>query len=697
MNTKNTLAIGCLLAATLLALSGPAAGQGQKTTPATTLTPAGEKLAARYAETLAALQAEIEKSLPQIDEQKKAAYTKGCEDQKTATARLKAAQDQIDKKLGKPKGMIDYVNAGWLPRNSKAMVAAEAALKNAKTDAEREAAQKAVAGCQTDKENAIKARQKCEEELAAAKREEPKLIAERDAAQKELDDAKARTMQAVDSMKLNAFLSSGKLDPQLVKFEVLFEATPKGLAAFAQQGAEQAALVEKLLVDNDLMKQMVLADGAAGGQYGRAMEIYAAIQKASAKAKDGVLQRLALAVALEHAVPVKQENPVAKKDGPATVDPMKRYLSYEKAFLAGELDPAFKSLSTWDLRFVVDGDEPDEIAAWGREMLRNYRSDLVLDSNYDWRYVQAVRTDVHYGSKDVKYDRPELQNYQNIIMNGGVCGRRAWFGRFILRAFGIPTTARPQPGHAALVHWTPRGWVPCLGGGWGSGSTKTRYKGDLDFLATTQARANMDAYMQVKRAQWAGDVLGEKRIFGFSCGEPGVWYGVSLYRQQAIVEQAKSKALTAVGTELGEANESAETKAQAVEKATATDADKKVLVAPNGVITVPAAACAGRLSQMKSFLGGLQAFCSGTFTCSLDVARPGKYQVTARVVTVHREGKLQLTANNAAADMAIPYTTGMWQKTEPVEVTLVAGKNELSFANPTAVFSIKDITLTPVK
>ena len=129
---------------------------------------------------------------------------------------------------------------------------------------------------------------------------------------------------------------------------------------------------------------------------------------------------------------------------------MKRYLHYEKAYLDGELDPAFERLSTWDLRIVVDGDEPDETLAWGREMLRNYRPDHIYNPNYGWRYVSIVRTDVKYGSGDVKYDRPELQIYQNILMNGGVCGRRAFFGRFILRAFGIPTTARPS---AAMPPW----------------------------------------------------------------------------------------------------------------------------------------------------------------------------------------------------------------------------------------------------
>jgi len=57
------------------------------------------------------------------------------------------------------------------------------------------------------------------------------------------------------------------------------------------------------------------------------------------------------------------------------------------------------------------------------------------------------------------------------LVNGGVCGRRAFFGRFILRAFGVPTTRRPQIGHAALVHWTPDGWVINLGANWGWGTT----------------------------------------------------------------------------------------------------------------------------------------------------------------------------------------------------------------------------------
>jgi hypothetical protein len=666
-------------------------------TQATALSEGGLKLQERYDGMLKELRGELTSALPQLNEQKKGAYLEARKAEKVAEVAFNAAQQQLGK-VDEAQALIGHAKGKWIGGAERAIAAAEAALKKATTDAEREAATKDIANGQRDKEAGLKALKDREEQLVAAQREEPKWILERDAAQKALDDAKALTIKAVDALELNAFLTSDKLDFKLVKYEVLFEATPQGLAGFAQQGKEQAVLIDKLLADDDLMKQMALADGAAGGCYGQAMEIFTAIQKASPKAKEGVLKRLALAIALVHAVPAKQSNPVEKTDAPVMIDPVKRYKAYEKAYVDGELDSSFKDLTAWELRFVVDGDEPDETSAWGREMLRNYRPDIILDPDYAWRYVNAVRTDVQYGSQNQKFDRPSLQNYQNIIMNGGICGRRAFFGRFILRAFGIPATARPQSGHGALIHWTPSGWVPCLGGGWGSGWTATRYNGDLDFLANTQARAVGEPYLQIKRAQWIGDVVGEKRVFGFSCGEPGLWYGTSLYRQKALIDAAKAKTLAAVGTHLSEANESAETKAAAVVKAMVTDADTKVVVGSNGVITIPVAACSG-VQPTKSFLGGLQAYCGGGFTCELTISRPGKYQLTARVVTVRDAGKVQVTVGNTNAplEMAIPYTCGKWEQTAPVELTLIQGNNSVSFAKPARGYTLKDITLTPVK
>lgn len=508
--------------------------------------------------------------------------------------------------------------------------------------------------------------------------------------------------------KLEKSLASDRLDAQLVKCTVLAEATPHGMAEFAQQGKEQESLVEKLLADDRLMKQMLTADGAAGGNYGQAMMIYTAIQKASPQAKDGILQRLALGTSLEHAVPVGQRNADAKTDAPSTVDPVKRYLHFEKAFLAGELDPRFKELTVWDCRFVGNGDEPDEVLAWGREMLRNYRPDQIATADDRWRYVESVKTEVKYGSQDQKNDLPSLGFYQNIINTGGVCGRRAFFGRFILRCFGIPTLARPQPGHATLVHWTPAGWVINLGASWGWGTVAGN--ADTDFLAMTQARKVAAAYPEVQRAQWVGTLLGEKRAPGFGAAATGFWNGVALYQQRAIIEKAKAVTLAAVGTDIGEANESKEK--ELVKAVAVTEEDKKIVVNPGGGITIPAVACSkpanstAKIRFMKSQLGGMQLHYSRNgnaepFEYTFDAPAAGKYALSARVVTVSPDQHLLVAVNDAKefVDIAAPYTIGKWEQTPPVEVVLVKGGNVLRFSRsePVKGLTIKDFTLTPVK
>jgi formylglycine-generating enzyme required for sulfatase activity len=446
-----------------------------------------------------------------------------------------------------------------------------------------------------------------------------------------------------------SFMLSDKLDALLVKYVVLLDASPRGLAEYAQQGKEHQKRVEQLLADAALMKRMLVADGAKAkrngrtygpARYGKAMEIYTAIRKASSKASGGILERLALAIALEHAVPMVQTNPKNQENAPATIDPIKRYFHYEKAYLAGELDPTFKDLSVWSLRMVINGDEPDETLAWGRRMLRNFKPDHIYESNFGWRYVGIVSSEVKYGSGDVKYDRPELQKYQNIIMNGGICGRRAFFGRFILRSFGVPTTARPSRGHGALARWTPGGWCVNLGPGWGSGWTATPYHKDVDFLASSKARKDEAAFLHVKRAQWIGDVFGEKRVYGENDPslrfnslvtlKPNFWNRMALQAQTKIISDLKAVTLEALGAELGESNKP--TIAQQILSAPISADDKVIRYGQDGVISIPAAGYTQssgnprEVLAMKSFGGGMQIFLPRFAPEGLTVMRGGTWK-----------------------------------------------------------------------
>jgi len=497
------------------------------------------------------------------------------------------------------------------------------------------------------------------------------------------------------------FLASDKLDARLVKCAVLANATPRGLAEFAQQGKKEAKLVDELLADDDLMKQMLAAGGAKAGKCGTAMQTYTDIQKASKHARKGILQRLALGTSLEQAAP----GPLA---GHGNVNPVKRYLNYEKAYLNGELDPEFKNMTTWECRFITNDPTLEEELQWCREMMRNYRPDHIFTSDYRWRYVRIVKSDVAYKSPEW---HPEMSTFkmQQLINGGGKCGPRAWFGRFATRAFGIPTWGARQRGHAAMTHWTPDGWTVCLGAHWRHNWWEDRC--GLDFLLETQARQYPKDYAKVLRAQWVGDALGESKVSGRNYGTGGgLWNALAFYQKKQIVEEAKPVEVALTGEDLAEANVS--TKAEKIMQTEVSEADRKIAIDKGGVITIPAVACSkptnntAKIVFMKSFLGGMQLHYNRlgdpeVFAYVIEAPKAGKYALSARVVTVNMDPHLLLTPNNArsAIDIALPYTIGMWKETKPVEISLVKGKNTLSFTReaPNHGLTIKDFTLKPLK
>jgi predicted nucleic acid-binding Zn-ribbon protein len=695
----------CLLLAGLGLIfgAGPVSARPKQAKPTVSLTAEGQKLEDGYAASLKELQAEIASGLPSANPRKKDAFEQAVAHAKQAKAQADAAQQALNK-VGAGGALVAHAKNKWIGGANKGIARAEAALKNASSDEEREAANKELAKWQANKEEGLKALKDRQAAWDKAKAEEPQLRKANVAAQAAFAKAQAQEQQAFKDFfaDLDPFLKSDKGDAKLVKATVLAEATPAGLAEFAQDGADKQALVEKLLADPGLMKDMLVAGGARFGKYGRAMEIYTAIQQASTQAKDGVLQRLALATSLEHARPIAQSNPREGSSAPATVDPVKRYLHYEKAFLADELDPAFKYLAAWDYRHVINSDAPDEMLTWGRDMLRNYRPDHIYNKDYGWRYVSAVKTEVPYGSQNVKYDDPSLHQYQNIAMNGGICGRRAFFGRFILRSFGIPTWGVTQRAHAAVGHWTPKGWVVVLGAGFNASWWD---KDDVSlsgtqFLLETQARAQTpEDYLKVQRAQWVSRVLGEPAYNERRKVDGGFWSSVGYH--QSVLLASKAVTLGPLGQELAEANE----REQKVVSA-AVSADDRQIAVKNGSIVIPAVAhgaATGKSAAMKSFSGGMQLHSLGGFKTQYEVTAPqaGTYALRIRVATVQKGQQFLLAANDAKDlhETDVPYTLGMWQETEPVEVALEKGKNILHFGlkDGSRGVTIKDLTLTALE
>lgn len=660
----------------------------------------GKRLEASFSEELKSLKDEISRALPKAGGKLVTDLESAGKARIDAAAKADAAQKDYAV-IGSAKGAIDHAKGKWIGGAQKNIAAAEAAIKNAKSPADRKTAEDQLAAAQknlADGEAALKERTAAYE---AAKAKEPALKQAHEEAQAALTQAISREADAAKNLiqSMSSFLATDTLDGKLAKAFILTAATPDGLADFVEQSTDNAAVVEKLLSDEAFMMEMMEAGGARFGKFGEAMKIFSVIQKVSPQAKDGVLRRLALATSLEHGNPVKKNLSPNVKDQSPNVHPIKRYLQYEKAFLAGELDPAFKNLTAWEMRFVVNSEEPDEILEWGREMLRSYRPDHML-GDYGWRYVSSVKSEVPYGSQNVSKDDPSNHQHQNIIRNGGVCGRRAFYGRFILRSFGIPTWGVTQKAHAALSHWTPNGWVVNLGAGF---QHSWWDKDDValsgsKFLLQTQARAHSKEYIKVMRAQMVSRILGEPAYSERKNVQGGFWSTTVLHLSRTLA--ASAAALGPLGQELGEANE----KEQKIESEAAAKADLEIQE-KDGVITIPAVAhnkTAGKSASMRSHKSGMQIHAFGGYSAEYNFNAPtsGNYLLTAKVATAQTGQGFLFTLNDSKpVEQPSPYTIGLWKNSDAIPVTLKSGSNTLKFniTEGSRGVTIKEFTLTPAK
>jgi formylglycine-generating enzyme required for sulfatase activity len=86
----------------------------------------------------------------------------------------------------------------------------------------------------------------------------------------------------------------------------------------------------------------------------------------------------------------------------------------------------------------------------------------------------------------------------------------------------------------------------------------------------------------------------------------------------------------------------------------------------------------------------------------INVSEAGTYVLTARVATSNTEQSLQLAANGSedVVNLALPFTIGMWDESEPVHLNLVQGENVLYVWReqaPQYGVAFKDFTLRQIR
>ncbi|CAB9516926.1 Sulfatase-modifying factor enzyme 1 [Seminavis robusta] len=503
--------------------------------------------------------------------------------------------------------------------------------------------------------------------------------------------------------KLDDVLEGLDLDNmEVLQWLVFIQGTPTRLGSYCHEATdEQIANLIKLMKGEDvpILKQMMLSGGAKGGNYGKACEIYNEIG-AKMNTDKSILPKLQMAVALELC------EPLAIFDTTTAVDAVERYFDYEKAYLDGMLDPAFEHFSVWELRMVVDSDASNEELRWCREFMFTYRPDILYMGDQRWRYSSIVKTDVRYKRPDwTAQPRTMVQ----ALARGGKCGPRAWFGRFCNKAFGNPTWGLVQPSHAALAKWTPTGWLCCLGSNLG-------YWHDRDYLDFTY-----EAFMRKKMGDEfycrKVDILMWMFLFENGGKSEGLWKhkpdtpwtNLAQIQRKRWGDTGKPFPVPdnfqcEVRTKISDLQQREDPK------------NEEMVFQDDGTIIVPASAHEGQkaVTFAKCLEGGKQ-FNVGEMWW-IEYKIPGdklpsdrkRFKLTVRVASTHDEDPnpfqcIVTSAHHSEKPMSehsipFPYTKGLWEETEPVEIELGGGGDErLKFMRqkPCWPVTVRDFKLTP--
>ena len=387
------------------------------------------------------------------------------------------------------------------------------------------------------------------------------------------------------------------------------------------------------------------------------------------------------------------------------VDPVGRYMHYETAYLAGELDPAFEVLTAFEFRHTTDTPVHDDELTWMRETTSNYRPENIV-RGYATRYVENVHSDVAYGHKP-GCDKVGICNHRKAQWpaSSGECGPRAQFGRLSRQAFGVPTFGLTFPGHAAMSTWNPNGWQVLLGPAirFGHWSKHDKDRSGPDFLLEANARELRYTYQQVLRGEWVAKARGEGPTFGSEGGSAknghtsgnvgpkvvvadNLWNALMLYHKKLTTTNTSAITLNTHGAKWQPARaigpSSVPNKVTAaIANCNASSPPPTITTGANGTMTIPAAAFASaadgaKVKVMKSFDGdGTQITYDGggsvaantTIRYDVTVKTPGMYYLTANHTTWHINQNLFVSVNGGA-DLAVPVYLLSHQSSVPTSI-----------------------------
>lgn len=509
-----------------------------------------------------------------------------------------------------------------------------------------------------------------------------------DQSNKALPKLKTKCIKA--ALKVFDKLDQDKMDTledKLVKGAIIAQAGAEELAKFSAEGRENEKLVKRLFGDAELMRDMLRFGGPMKYKYGNAMKIYAECVDNMGnidKKLEKINKKIALACALELAAPTREF------DSAVEIDAIARYKHFEEAHRNGELDPAFPHFSVWEMRQIINCDAPNDQMKWVRDMVTNYVPHITFITDQKLRYTYILQSDVRV-RKPTWTASP--RTYQMILSGGGNQSINSWFGRFILKSFGLPAWGAKERKFEGYIRWTPDGWEPMNGTTWETCSWQDKTGEDFKIEIEARNKAPPQEYWKkLVMLQALADVVD---------GDPN---SVPAYEKEVLHPERLWRSLSIVSMALlfqtePEVKRTFERKGRSVVKTRnekylelyELDKPDAEISVEDGVVTFPAGRhgfSSGNIMVIDSYGGGKQLnfLADGIVEYEIpDDAPTKKYKVTLEVCTVSaKQTPLSLKANDsdtAVIKINIPYTVGKWSTTDAVELDAEPG-SVLRFSRP---------------
>ncbi len=365
------------------------------------------------------------------------------------------------------------------------------------------------------------------------------------------------------------------------------------------------------------------------------------------------------------------------------IDWMKRYKHFKTAHQNKELLPSFDHLLVCDYIKVVNSTAADRDLAWGRQMIKAWRPDLLRKEQ-----IHQIVSEVWRRFSPFPFDN----GYTTVLEGGGKCGPRGAFGAFICQAFGIPAITVGQPAHycfAARADFPGEEpqpgsvWKVYQGRGWQVSDCGGCY--GPQFLAEMTKRYRTEELSTIAHLTWLASALSSKQRAG-------------ALHELAVKVRKPVNTSDPLGVPAAEVDVViADKNAAPVPAPVAEDP----ITVPSGVIHVEAETFAASFAEpmypaeqkgavyiYDCYTGGKQVnFPRNMKTTwvdyAIDVPEAGTYGMEVMLAAANRGQVLDVSrGSEKLGTIEIPGTIGLWKKMGPVDISLAKGKQTLRISAP---------------